>query len=178
MNAHTAPDTYGRLADPTTLVIQRVLPGPAERVWDYLTRSDLRRQWLASGEMEQQVGAPFTLTWRNDELSDVPGKRPETASAEHSLDSEITVLEPNRKLAFTWGSTGGVTFELAESGKDVILTVTHRRVEDPTTRLNISAGWHAHLDVLALRLAGRKPETDFWSAWQALKAEYTQRLAG
>ena len=175
MNAHAAADAYGRLIEPTTLTIQRVLPGPAERVWNYLVDSDKRRQWLAAGEMEQRVGAPLTLTWRNDELTDPPGRRPEGFSEEHSMESEITALEPNRLLAITWGSTGGVTFELEESGKDVILTITHRRIEDRGVRLMVSAGWHAHLDILAERLSGRAP-TDFWGRWQRLRDEYDHRL--
>jgi uncharacterized protein YndB with AHSA1/START domain len=43
------------------LRIQRLLPGPIERVWAYLTESDLRRQWLASGTMQLQPGASFEL---------------------------------------------------------------------------------------------------------------------
>ena len=54
--------------------IQRILPGPIERVWAYLTDSDLRRRWLAAGPMEMKVGAPFELVWRNDELSDPPAR--------------------------------------------------------------------------------------------------------
>ena len=72
MDATTRPDAYGALIEPTTLKIQRLLPGPIERVWAYLTDSDLRRQWLAAGEMEMKVGAPFELVWRNDELTDPP----------------------------------------------------------------------------------------------------------
>ena len=59
MNVHSAIDAYGVLIEPTTLKIQRLLPGPLERVWDYLTDSDLRRQWLAAGPMQLKVGAPF-----------------------------------------------------------------------------------------------------------------------
>ena len=61
-------DEFGALTDPGTLKIQRLLPGPIERVWAYLTESDLRRQWLAAGQMEMKVGAPVELVWRNDEL--------------------------------------------------------------------------------------------------------------
>ena len=46
------PGAYGTLIEPATLKIQRLLPGPIERVWAYLTESDLRRQWLAAGPME------------------------------------------------------------------------------------------------------------------------------
>ena len=42
-------DPYGVLTEPATLTIQRFLPGPVERVWAYLTESDLRRKWLAAG---------------------------------------------------------------------------------------------------------------------------------
>ena len=77
MNELATPDAYGTLIEPTTLKIQRLLPGPIERVWAYLTDSELRRKWLAAGEMEMKVGAPFELVWRNDELTDPPGKRPD-----------------------------------------------------------------------------------------------------
>ena len=80
MTAQTKPDAYGTLIEPTTLKIQRLLPGPIERVWAYLTDSELRRKWLAAGAMEMKVGAPFELIWRNDELNDPPGKRPAEAS--------------------------------------------------------------------------------------------------
>ena len=77
MNDLATVDAYGALTEPATLTIQRLLPGPIERVWAYLTESDLRRQWLAAGEMEMKVGAPFELVWRNDELTDPPGERPD-----------------------------------------------------------------------------------------------------
>ena len=69
-------DAYGVLTERATLKIQRLLPGPIERVWAYLTQSDLRRKWLAAGDMEMTVGAPFELVWRNSELTNPPGQRP------------------------------------------------------------------------------------------------------
>ena len=174
MNAHARIDDYGRLIEPTTLVIERVLPGPAERVWRYITEGELRRQWMASGEMDQRVGGTVDFVWRNDELSDPPGKRPEGFSEEHAMTSEITEIEPERRLSITWGQTGGVTFELEPSGEHVLLRVTHRRIEDRGVRLMVSAGWHAHLDILAERLAGQAP-TDFWGRWVRLREEYERR---
>jgi hypothetical protein len=41
--------------------------------------------------------------------------------------------------------------------------------------LNVSAGWHAHLDVLAARLTGEEPEP-FWDHWADLRADYERRL--
>ncbi len=36
---------------------------------------------------------------------------------------------------------------------------------DRSILLNVGAGWHAHLDVLVLRLNG-KESTSFWDTWQ------------
>ena len=131
MNELAKLDAYGVLTEPATLTIQRILPGPIERVWAYLTESDLRRQWLAAGEMEMKVGAPFELVWRNSELTDPPGKRPEGFGEEHRMESRITELDPPRKLAFTWGKEDSdVSFALEPRGEKVLLTVVHRRLPD------------------------------------------------
>jgi uncharacterized protein YndB with AHSA1/START domain len=166
---------HGVVTEPMTLEIQRLLPGPIERVWDYLTRSELRRQWLAAGEMDLRLGAAFELVWRNDELNDPPSRRPEGFDAEHRLECRITELDPPRRLAFTWGRSDGVTFDLAPAGQKVRLTVTHRRLPDRGMLLKVSAGWHAHLDVLAARLAGAAPPP-FWDDWSRLMREYEQRI--
>jgi len=175
MNELATLDAYGVLTEPATLKIQRLLPGPIERVWAYLTESDLRRQWLAAGQMEMKVGAPFEFVWRNDELTNRPGQRPPGFSDEHRMQSRITELDPPRKLAITWGSTGGVSFELEPKGNEVLLTVIHRRVPDRATLLNVSAGWHMHLDILVARATGKEPEP-FWDGWSRLRKEYDRRM--
>lgn len=175
MNDLTTLDAYGILTEPATLRIERILPGPIERIWAYLTESDLRRQWLAAGQMELVAGAPFEFVWRNDELTNPPGQRPPGFSDEHRLQCQITELDPPRKLSITWGSTGGVSFELESRGNKVLLTLIHRRLPDRATLLNVSAGWHMHLDILAARAAGQEPEP-FWEGWNRLKRDYDQRL--
>lgn len=167
-------DAHGARTDPTTLRIQRLLPGPVERIWAWLTESDLRRQWLAAGPMDLRVGGAVDLVWRNDDLSGGPEKRPPGMESEHRLSSHITRLDPPRLLAFGWGG-GDVTFELEKQGAQVLLTVTHRRLADRASLLNVGAGWHAHLDVLVARAEGRQPGP-FWSAWTRLRAEYAERL--
>src|SRR5438309_3352085 len=133
MNEFTALHAYGVLTEPATLTIQRLLPGPIERVWAYLTESALRRTWLAAGAMELQVGVPFELVWRNDDLTDPPGQRPPGFGAEHRMQSRITELDPPRKLTIAWEGTGDVTFALEAQGTEVLLTVIHRRLPDRPT---------------------------------------------
>jgi uncharacterized protein YndB with AHSA1/START domain len=176
MNDATQLDAYGRLVEPATLEIQRILPGPIERVWAYLTDGELRRKWLAAGDMELRVGAPFTFTWRNDELTDPPGTRPEGFGAEHSMQSRIVAVDPLRRLTFTWGEQGEVTFSLDPAGGRVRLTVLHRRVPDRAMLLKVSAGWHMHLDVLVARVSGTTVGP-FWDGWVRLTKEYAARLA-
>jgi uncharacterized protein YndB with AHSA1/START domain len=175
MNEHVTVDGYGELIEPATLKIERLLPGPIERIWAYLTESELRRQWLASGDMEMKAGSSFELVWRNDELTDPPGQRPAGFGEEHRMQSRITELDPPRKLAIAWGSTGGVSFELEPKGDNVLLTVIHRRVPERATLLNVSAGWHMHLEILAARATGKETEP-FWDGWTRLKQEYDRRL--
>ena len=52
MNQMNSFDGYAQLIQPATLRIERLLPGTRERVWEYLTQSDLHRQWLAAGDMD------------------------------------------------------------------------------------------------------------------------------
>jgi uncharacterized protein YndB with AHSA1/START domain len=174
MTQTAAIATYGEVIEPNVLRIKRLLPGSIERVWAYLTESDLRRQWLAAGDMELRQGAPIELVWRNDELENA-GQRPEGFDAEHRLQSEVTEVDPPHRLSYTFGNAGEVTFELERAGEEVLLTLTHRRLPGREMMTKIAAGWHAHLDVLEAKIAGRSPKA-FWSNWASLKADYEQRI--
>ena len=169
------PDAYGTLIEPTTLKIQRLLPGPVERVWAYLTDSELRRKWLAAGAMEMKVGTPFEFVWRNNELTDPPGKRPDGFGDEHRMQSRITEFDPPRKISFTWDNTGDVSFELEPKGDESPAHRIHRRLPTARTCCASDAGWHMHLDVLVARATGKEPEP-FWDGWLRLQKEYDRRL--
>jgi uncharacterized protein YndB with AHSA1/START domain len=175
MNAWMKQDPYGALIEPATLKIQRLLPGPIERIWAYLIDSELRRNWLAAGAMDMKIGAPFELVWRNDELNDPPSARPADFPEEHRMQSRITELDPPRKLSIAWKNSGDVTFQLEPKGEDVLLTLIHRRLPDRSTLLKVSAGWHMHLDILVARATSNEP-APFWEGWSRLQKEYDQRL--
>ncbi|WP_102110200.1 SRPBCC family protein [Oceaniglobus roseus] len=174
MTAETLESGFGTLADETTLVIQRWLPGPASRVWRYLTDSDLRAQWLAAGDMRLEAGAPVELVWRNGDLCAADDPRPADFPEEHRLQSRVIAVEPMTRLTIAWGA-GDVTFDLREKGDRVLLTVTHRGIAERGGRVMIGAGWHMHLDVLVARVSGT-PAPSFWSGWTRLRAAYDARL--
>lgn len=172
----TAEDTFGKVVAPRVIEMQRLLPGPIERIWDYLTKSDLRQQWLASGDMDLKVGAPCELVWHHDRTTTPPGKRPETmTSSESVLPSRITACEPPHKLGFMFWSDSEVIFELKTVGAKVLLTLTHRNLPSRSMMVGVSTGWHTHLDVLAARVSNEKIE-NFWDHWRAYKQLYETRL--
>jgi uncharacterized protein YndB with AHSA1/START domain len=174
MTMQSAIDVHGVLTAPETLTVQRLMPGPVDRLWAYLIDGEKRRRWLAAGAMTPEVGAAFEFVWRNDELTDPPGQRPEGSGGEHRMQGRITAVEPLRRLAFTWFDEGEVVIDLEPKGDKVLLTLTHTGLSRRSARLSVSTGWHAHLDVLDAELSGRA-KTPFWDAVRTLRAEYERR---
>ena len=127
MTSSATLEPWGKLIEPTTLKIQRLLPGPLERVWAHLVESDLRRRWLAAGDVEMRVGSTFELVWRNDELTDPPGHRPDGFGEEERMGGRIIELDAPHRLVFTWGEEGSVCFELEAQENEVVLTAIHHR---------------------------------------------------
>ena len=70
-------DSFGSYSEPGTLHLERILPGPVERVWAYLTEPEKRAKWFASGVMASTVGDSFELLFNNQTL----GKSGETPRA-------------------------------------------------------------------------------------------------
>lgn len=171
MTESTFNQRHGVLAPDRSLRIQRRLPGPIERVWAYLTDSELRRQWLASGDMPLQPGASFELVWRNDELSHSADERPDGFAAESRATCQFIDVDPPRRMRYIWPGVGEVCMELESVDGDVLLTVTHRQLVGERLILNVSAGWHAHLALLVARLAGTTPPS-LWATWKQARAEY------
>lgn len=167
-------ERHGVLAPDNTLRIQRRLPGPIERVWSYLTESDLRRQWLASGTMQLQPGASFELVWRNDELSSSAAERPDGFTAESRATCQFIEVDPPRRMRYIWPGVGEVTMDLEADGAEVLLTVTHRQLVGERLILNVSAGWHAHLALLVARLKNTDAPS-LWATWRKVRAEYEER---
>jgi uncharacterized protein YndB with AHSA1/START domain len=174
---------HGVITERGTIVFQRTLPGPIERVWAYLTESEKRGKWLAAGEMELKVGGKVELKFFHADLSPIHEAIPEKYKDMKSgarFTGRVTRYEPPRVLAYTWAESWGddseVTFELSEQGEEVHLLLTHRRLGDRReTLISVAGGWHTHLGILADVLAGRTPQP-FWSTHSALEAEYGKRI--
>lgn len=172
-------ERYGTITEAGSIVFERLLPGPIERVWEYLTDPEKRGLWLASGPLEQRVGGKVELVFRNSDLSPVrespPAKYRNAASA--TLTCVVTACEKPRLLSYLWGDDDSeVTFELAPVADQVRLTLTHRRLPNRDGMLSVAGGWHAHLGILEDRLNGVSPRP-FWSTHTALERDYDQHIA-
>jgi uncharacterized protein YndB with AHSA1/START domain len=168
---------YGVVTDAGTLRLERVLPGPIERVWAYLTESEKRGKWLATGSMDLRAGGAVELIFHHADLSaekTAPEKFKKYAEG-HVLHGRITACDPPRLLSYTFGDAEEVIFELSPRGKDVLLVVTHRRLADRTIMVSVASGWHSHLAILIDNLNGDAPRP-FWSTLTRIKAEYQRRL--
>jgi uncharacterized protein YndB with AHSA1/START domain len=179
--AEQAMSEFGVVPEARTVCIRRVLPGPIERVWAYLTESEKRGRWLASGPMELHVGGRVELNFRNAELTPHAEPTPEKYKGRGecaSVHGRITRCDAPRLLSYTWGGPSGeseVTFELTPQGEDVMLVLTHRRLGNRGAMVSVAGGWHTHLGILLDQLEGREPRP-FWSTFEPLEAEYERRL--
>ena len=174
---------FGVVTEAGTVRFERLLPGPIERVWDYLTDSEKRGTWLATGAMELRVGGKVELRFHHVDLSPVIEETPaKYKPIEDGVTTEgkVTRCDPPRLLSFIWDGMPAVgsevTFELAPRGDKVLLSLTHRRLANRTDMLNVAGGWHSHLAILADNLEGVSPRP-FWSTHAKLEGEYARRLA-
>jgi uncharacterized protein YndB with AHSA1/START domain len=170
---------YGVMTEPGTVRLERLLPGPPERIWAYLTESEKRGKWLAPGEMDLRVGGKVTLNFMHADLSsekEVPEKY-KSLECGHTMQATITRCEPPRVLAYTWAHPAGseVTFELFPRGEKTLLVVTHVRLGERKGMLAVAAGWHAHIGLMEDHLTGAEPRP-FWTTHAKLVAEYDRRL--
>jgi uncharacterized protein YndB with AHSA1/START domain len=177
----TREEAYGTLAGPGAVRVERLLPGPVERVWAYLTDGEKRRTWLAPGEMELRVGGRVELRFRHADLSAEKAlpERYRGYEEGHVMHGTVTQCEPPRLLGYTWGDgaeDSEVTFELEPRGDDVFLVITQRRLRSRAGMASVAAGWHAHIGILIDHLEGREPR-GFWTAHDHAEAEYARRFA-
>lgn len=167
----------GTTIEQGTVRLERLLPGPIERVWAYLTESDKRATWFAGGTFDLRVGGKADLHFNHADLS--AEKTPDEYKDKKSdFPGKITRVEPPRLLSYTFGATrpeSEVTFELEPRGKDVLLVVTHRRLAERALMVKVASGWDAHVGILGDRLNGVEPRP-FWSTHAKLVREYEARL--
>jgi uncharacterized protein YndB with AHSA1/START domain len=176
----TLLDKDGVLLDASTIRFERLLPGPIERVWAYLTESDKRKQWAAEGHYELRKGGKTHMHFHLKNISKPGTQPPEQFRRMHEEGQgwygTILEIDAPHMLTMTFGEHSEVTYELTElSSNEVLLTLTHRKLTAGDLK-NVSPGWHAHLALLADRLNNREPG-DFWAMWMDAHDRYAEKFA-
>jgi uncharacterized protein YndB with AHSA1/START domain len=77
-----------------TLVIEREMPHPPEKIWRALTQSSLIEEWLMKNDFQPAVGHQFKFR-----ATPVPNWN-------GVIDCEVLAVEPHSRLAYSWGSMG------------------------------------------------------------------------
>ena len=168
-------EQHGKFTTPGEVRIVRTLPGPIERVWDYLTDPEKRARWFAGGPMEPKKGGKVELFFLHKNIA--PNETPpedhkDVQDPGFKMPATVLRWEPPRVLSYTFDDDSDVTFELTEQGKNVQLMLTHRaRGADLPFLHGYASGWHTHLAHLIALLEGA-PRPPFWPMHAQLKAEY------
>lgn len=95
-----------------SLVIEREMPHPPEKVWRALTQGPLIAEWLMSNDFQPIVGHRFQF--RAAPVQNWNG----------IIDSEVLLVEPHTRLSYGWTSMGletVVTWTLTPTASGTLL---------------------------------------------------------
>jgi len=121
-----------------SLIIERDLPHPAEKVWRALTQSPLIEKWLMKNDFQPVVGQRFNL--RSDPVPNWDGV----------IACEVLVLEQNSRLSYSWSTMGmmsTVTFTLTSTsaGTHLHMEQTGFRSKEDNAYKGATWGWNKFL---------------------------------
>ncbi len=95
-----------------SVVIEREIAAPAEKIWRALTQPHLIAEWLMRNDFVPVEGHRFTLS------------REPKPDVKVVVDCEVTQVEPNKTLSYTWSAYGldtVVTFTLTPTASGTLL---------------------------------------------------------
>jgi uncharacterized protein YndB with AHSA1/START domain len=136
-----------------SIVIEREMPHPPEKVWRALTQGPLIEEWLMQNDFQPVVGHNFNF--RATPMPHWNGV----------VDCRVLIVEPNRKLSYSWNASGEeaagglktvVTWTLTptKSGVLVRLEQSGFRPEDEANYQGANYGWQRYLADLERVAAG------------------------
>jgi uncharacterized protein YndB with AHSA1/START domain len=143
-----------KLADATrSLVIEREMPHPPEKVWRALTQGALIEAWLMKNDFQPVVGHRF-----NFRMAPMPNWNGVT-------DCEVLVVEPCERLSYTWNASGDeaanglktvVTWTLTPTKGGVLVRMEQSgfRPEEEANYQGANYGWQRYVAGLERVAAG------------------------
>jgi uncharacterized protein YndB with AHSA1/START domain len=133
-----------------SVVIERDLAHPPEKIWRALTQPHLIAEWLMQNDFKPAMGHRFNL--RTQAYGDWNGV----------IDCEVLAIEPNKTLSYTWESGNGplrvtsvVTWTLTptQTGTHLRMEQSGFRSDQPQNYAGAKYGWQNFLAKLEQVLA-------------------------
>jgi uncharacterized protein YndB with AHSA1/START domain len=170
--------------DAQTIRFTRILPGPIERVWEYLYDGKKRGEWFCSGDTPSKPGETFEVRFKHSDLSPKQAMPPEKFKkmdeTGHTGLCRLLEIEPPRRMVFEFDAkdpnSSVVEFLLTQEGDKVRFSLTHSTLHNANDAKNFSGGWHSHLEILRHKAEGRTPPA-FWDVWREIEQTYDKRYA-
>ena len=136
-----------------SLVVEREMPHPPEKIWRALTQGPLIEEWLMKNDFQPVAGHRFNF------------RATPMAQWNGVTDCEVLIVEPNQRLSYTWNASGEeaanglksvVTWTLTptKDGTHVRMEQSGFRVEDETFYQGASYGWQRMVGGLERVAAG------------------------
>jgi uncharacterized protein YndB with AHSA1/START domain len=130
-----------------SLVIEKELPHPLEKVWRALTEGVLIKEWLMDNDFQPVVGHKFNF--RSKPVPNWNGV----------IDCEVQVVEPKKKLSYTWGAFGlgtVVVWTLAATEGGTLVRMEHSGFgpDQEAAYKGATYGWKKFIDGLERVVAG------------------------
>ena len=130
-----------------TLVIEKELPHPPEKIWRALTEGSLIQQWLMDNDFQPLVGHQFQFR-----STPMPGW-------DGLIDSEVLTIEPNKKLSYRWDALGLEsvvvwTLVATSSGTLVRIEQSGFRPDQQANYQGANYGWQKFIGGLERVVAG------------------------
>jgi uncharacterized protein YndB with AHSA1/START domain len=91
-----------------SIVMEKEMPHPPEKIWRALTQAPLIEEWLMKSDFRPVVGHKFNLR-----MTPAPHWNGVT-------DCEVLIVEPNKRLSYSWNSSG----EEAANGLKTVVSWT------------------------------------------------------
>ncbi len=136
---------------PRSLVLERTLNHPPEKVWRALTQTPLLEEWLLKSDFRPVVGHRFNF------------RREPVGGWDGVIDCEVLEVEPPARLAYTWAARASpmpiqtvVTWTLTPvaAGTSVRMEQAGFRSDQKRNYGGARYGWTAFLDGLERVLDG------------------------
>lgn len=126
-----------------SVVVEREIPFPPEKIWRALTQPHLIREWLM----------------KNDDFAPVVGHRFNLRGDWGGVDCEVLAVEPHTKLSYSWNHPHAeaafnlesvVTFTLTPTRTGTLLRMEQKgfRPEQKQAFGGANMGWRTHLENL------------------------------